>query len=88
MDLYDLGTIKRILAAHGFTFSKALGQNFLTDPDVCPNMAEQLNADRDTAVIEIGPGIKFQTDGDGYVGRAAGDGFVHLLRRADDGCHE
>ena len=33
-------------------------------------------------------GIKFQTDGDGYVGRAAGDGFVHLLRRADDGCHE
>ena len=57
MDLYDLGTIKRILAAHGFTFSKALGQNFLTDPDVCPNMAEQLTADRDTAVIEIGPGI-------------------------------
>lgn len=57
MDLYDLGTIKRILAAHGFTFSKALGQNFLINPDVCPNMAEQLNADRDTAVIEIGPGI-------------------------------
>lgn len=57
MDLYDLGTIKRILAAHGFTFSKALGQNFLINPDVCPNMAEQLNTDRDTAVIEIGPGI-------------------------------
>ena len=33
-------------------------------------------------------GIKFQTDGDGHVGRAAGNGFVHLLRRADDGCHE
>ena len=30
-------------------------------------------------------GIKFQTDGDGYVGRAAERGFVHLLRRAGDG---
>lgn len=57
MDLYDYNTVKRILVRHGFTFSKALGQNFLIDPDVCPQMARSLKADKDTGVIEIGPGI-------------------------------
>lgn len=57
MDLYDYNTVKRILSKHGFTFSKALGQNFLIDPDVCPNMVQALNADENTGVIEIGPGI-------------------------------
>ena len=57
MDLYDLNTVKRILSRHGFTFSKALGQNFLIDSDVCPHMAQELNADKDTGVIEVGPGI-------------------------------
>lgn len=32
MDLYDYNTIKRILTRHGFTFSKALGQNFFDRP--------------------------------------------------------
>lgn len=45
MDLYDYNTIKRILTRHGFTFSKALGQNFLIDPSVCPRMAAALEAD-------------------------------------------
>ena len=44
MDLYDYNTIKRILTRHGFTFSKALGQNFLIDPSVCPRMAAALEA--------------------------------------------
>lgn len=57
MNLYDYNTVKRILSRHGFTFSKALGQNFLIDPDVCPNMAQSLNADSQTGVIEVGPGI-------------------------------
>ena len=56
-NLYDINTIKRILSKYGFTFSKALGQNFLIDPDVCPKMAESLNADDKTGVLEIGPGI-------------------------------
>jgi 16S rRNA (adenine1518-N6/adenine1519-N6)-dimethyltransferase len=46
-----------VLSKHGFTFSKALGQNFLIDPDVCPAMAAALNADDETGVLEIGPGI-------------------------------
>lgn len=57
MDLYDYKTINKILTAHGFTFSKSLGQNFLIDPNVCPEMARHLGADKDTGVIEIGPGI-------------------------------
>lgn len=57
MDLYDYNTVKRILAKHGFTFSKALGQNFLINPDVCPQMAQSLCADEKTGVLEVGPGI-------------------------------
>ncbi len=57
MNLYDINTIKKILSKYGFTFSKALGQNFLIDSDVCPNMAQELNADGKTGVLEIGPGI-------------------------------
>lgn len=57
MNLYDYNTINKILTSHGFTFSKALGQNFLIDPNVCPEMAKHLAADSKTGVIEIGPGI-------------------------------
>lgn len=57
MNLYDINTIKKILSKYGFTFSKALGQNFLIDPDVCPNMTKELNVNGKTGVLEIGPGI-------------------------------
>jgi 16S rRNA (adenine1518-N6/adenine1519-N6)-dimethyltransferase len=56
-DLCDYATINKILSKHGFTFSKALGQNFLIDNNVCPTMADMLNSNDDTAVLEIGPGI-------------------------------
>ena len=55
--LSDIGTIKDILKRHGFTFSKALGQNFLINPSVCPRMAELSGAGGGVGVIEIGPGI-------------------------------
>ncbi len=57
MNLYDYNTINKVLSKHGFTFSKALGQNFLINPGVCPAMAAALNADEKTGVLEIGPGI-------------------------------
>lgn len=56
-NLSDISVIKDILSRHGFTFSKALGQNFLINPSVCPRMAEACGADESTGVIEIGPGI-------------------------------
>lgn len=55
--LSDLSTMREILSRHGFTFSKALGQNFLINPSVCPRMAEMCGADTDSGVLEIGPGI-------------------------------
>ena len=57
MNLYDYNTVNRILTSHGFTFSKALGQNFIVDPEVCPAMAEELSADDKTGALEVGPGI-------------------------------
>jgi len=60
--LSDIGEIKRILGSHGFTFSKAMGQNFLVNPSVCPKMAQLCGADKDKGVIEIGPGIGVLTN--------------------------
>ena len=61
-NLSNIGTIKEILSKHGFTFSKALGQNFLVNPSVCPRMAENCGADKETGVIEVGPGIGVLTN--------------------------
>lgn len=60
--LSDIGEIKRILSKHGFTFSKAMGQNFLINPSVCPRMAEFCGADSETGVLEIGPGLGVLTN--------------------------
>lgn len=56
-NLCDYNTVTKILSKYGFTFSKALGQNFLIDADICPAMADMLGSDDSTGVIEIGPGI-------------------------------
>lgn len=55
--LTDISVIRDILSRHGFTFSKALGQNFLINPSVCPRMAESAVEGEHTGVLEIGPGI-------------------------------
>ncbi len=49
--------IRGVLERHGFHFSKALGQNFLIDPTVCPRMAELSGAAEAAGVLEIGPGV-------------------------------
>ena len=56
-NLCDYNTVKKILSAHGFNFSKALGQNFIIDDTVCPAMADMLNVDESTGVLEVGPGV-------------------------------
>lgn len=55
-NLTDINVVRDVLSRHGFTFSKALGQNFLINPSVCPQMAECCGADGQ-GVLEIGPGI-------------------------------
>ncbi len=56
-ELSDIRVIKSLLSRYGFQFSKALGQNFLTDPAVCPKMAQECGADKTKGVIEVGPGF-------------------------------
>ena len=56
-DLTNIETIKRLLSGRDFSFSKALGQNFLIDPDVCPEMARQSGIGEESGVLEIGPGV-------------------------------
>ena len=56
-DLWRPATIKEVLGRHGFRFSKALGQNFLIDPRVCPRMAAESGAAECAGAIEVGPGL-------------------------------
>ena len=60
--LTNISTVREILSRHGFTFSKALGQNFLINPSVCPRMAQAAVTDDNTGVLEIGPGIGVLTN--------------------------
>lgn len=60
-NLWDINTVKRVLNENGFHFSKALGQNFLINPDVCPRMAEYALSDGVSCAIEIGAGVGILT---------------------------
>lgn len=69
MSLTDRAWLRALLERHGFTFSKAMGQNFLVNPSVCPRMAELGGAAPGVGVLEIGPGVGVLT--------------AELARRAD-----
>ncbi len=60
--LTDISYVKGVLSKYGFTFSKALGQNFLINPNVCPKMAEMSGASETVGAIEIGPGAGVLTN--------------------------
>lgn len=57
MELTNIGTIKDVMNRNGFTFSKALGQNFLINPTVCPKIADLGGCRKGAAAIEIGTGV-------------------------------
>ncbi len=56
MNLADFNTVEKLLSSAGFSFKKSLGQNFIVDPTVCPEMAAAA-LDENTGALEIGPGI-------------------------------
>lgn len=56
-NLSDISVIKSVLSRHGFTFSKALGQNFIINPGICPRIAEEGGAGEGVGVLEVGAGI-------------------------------
>lgn len=60
-DLWDIKNIREILEKHNFNFSKSLGQNFLVNRNVCPEMARQAVESGEVSVIEVGPGIGILT---------------------------
>ncbi len=60
---------KEILEKHGFSFKKSLGQNFLIDPNILKNIIYHAGIDKQSGVIEIGPGIGALTE---PIARAAG----------------
>lgn len=49
--------IKEIMGKSGFRFSKSLGQNFLIDENILDKMIKGSLIDKDTNIIEIGPGF-------------------------------
>ena len=53
---------KEILKAHGFTFKKSLGQNFLTEPNILRNIVAAADFSEPANVIEVGPGIGALTE--------------------------
>ena len=56
-NLTDMDDIKKLMKKHRVTFSKRLGQNFIVDPTICPEMVELSNINDDYCVIEIGVGV-------------------------------
>lgn len=57
MNVCDIQVMKPLLAAHGFHFSKAKGQNFLVAPWVPARIAAESGVDETSGVLEVGPGI-------------------------------
>ncbi|WP_121641169.1 16S rRNA (adenine(1518)-N(6)/adenine(1519)-N(6))-dimethyltransferase RsmA [Virgibacillus sp. Bac330] len=53
---------KEILKKYHFSFKKSLGQNFLIDSNILNNIIRQAGIDKESGVIEIGPGIGALTE--------------------------
>ncbi|GEL06525.1 16S rRNA (adenine(1518)-N(6)/adenine(1519)-N(6))-dimethyltransferase RsmA [Rummeliibacillus stabekisii] len=60
---------QEILKKYGFSFKKSLGQNFLIDPNILRNIVSHAELTKESAAIEIGPGIGALTE---HLARSAG----------------
>ena len=82
MDLTDYNEIQALLRRSGFHFSKSMGQNFLIEPWVPERIADSALLDKDTAVLEIGPGVGCLTE---QLSRRAGKVLAVELDRSLEG---
>ena len=82
MELTDYNEIQALLRRHGFRFSKSMGQNFLIAPWVPERIADSARLDKDTAVLEIGPGVGCLTE---QLSRRAGKVLAVELDRSLEG---
>ena len=55
MELTDIAVIRCLSAAHGFSLSKGLGQNFIVNPGVCPKIVEASGIDETYGALEDRP---------------------------------
>jgi 16S rRNA (adenine1518-N6/adenine1519-N6)-dimethyltransferase len=60
---------QEIMAKHGLTVKKSLGQNFLIDPNILRKIVGKAGLTKHSAAIEIGPGIGALTE---HLAREAG----------------
>lgn len=60
--LYSPKKIKEVLDLFGFSFSKALGQNFLIDGNILRKIVARANISKEDFVLEIGPGFGTLTE--------------------------
>lgn len=61
-DIATPSRTKEILKKHGFSLKKSLGQNFIVEPNILANIVDAAALDKDTNVIEVGPGIGALTE--------------------------
>ena len=53
---YSLNGMKKSLDDNNFKLKKKFGQNFIVDKNIIDNIVKKADIDKDTLVIEIGPG--------------------------------
>ena len=53
---YSANKMKETLNNNNFNFKKKFGQNFIVDKNIISSIVEKSNIDKETLVIEIGPG--------------------------------
>lgn len=53
---YSPKKMKELLEKHGFSLKKKFGQNFIVDENIIDAIINKSGVDKDTLVIEIGPG--------------------------------
>lgn len=54
--IYSPTKMKQLLESHGFNFKKNFGQNFIIDENIITGIITRAGVDKDTLVLEIGPG--------------------------------
>ena len=61
MEYCSVQGVKALCEEFGFRFTKSLGQNFLVSPQTAARIAEAGLSDKETTVLEIGPGFGAMT---------------------------
>ncbi len=79
-----------VIKKHNLRLTKSLGQNFLNDDNVVKKIVDAAGLDKDTLVLEIGPGVGSMTKE--LAGRAAGVAAIeidkHLIPALNDNLSE